>query len=153
MIHKAAHERPCAKLVSTTIARGLMGQCFTLSEQQGTYETVLGRPLDKRNFRKKLIGSGIVRPTGKLLHQAVGRPGQLYRFAASGLEPISIRAARCVAAPSLNDGGGHNEPMIVRNHTGDTRHGFDAGGAAVQRRQRAMRSTAPVRVAAGRIEG
>jgi len=54
-----------------------MAQRFTLSELQGTCETVLGRPLDKRNFRKKLIGSGIVRPTGKLLRQAVGRPGQL----------------------------------------------------------------------------
>jgi 8-oxo-dGTP diphosphatase len=89
-IIETAHQRLRTKLVSTTIARELMAPRFTLSQLQATYETVLGRALDKRNFRKKLIGSGIVKATGKRVQPAIGRPGQLYRFARAGIEPISI---------------------------------------------------------------
>jgi 8-oxo-dGTP diphosphatase len=93
-ILETARERLRSKLVSTTIARELLAPRFTLSELQAVYETVLGRALDKRNFRKKLIGDGIVKPTGRLVRQSVGRPGQLYRFAGSRPETIGILAAR-----------------------------------------------------------
>jgi 8-oxo-dGTP diphosphatase len=79
-----------AQLQSTTIARHLIAPQFTLSELQNVYEIVLGRGLDKRNFRKKLIAEGIVRPTGKMLQAAVGRPSELFRFAGSKVEVISI---------------------------------------------------------------
>jgi hypothetical protein len=88
----AALERLRARLQSTTIARHLIAPRFTLSELQGVYESVLGRDLDKRNFRKKLIAGGIVRPTGKTLRPTLGRPSQLYRFAGSRVEPIGILA-------------------------------------------------------------
>ena len=71
----AALERLRAKLQSTTIARHLIAPQFTLSELQGVYESVLRRALDKRNFRKKLIVDGIVRPTGKKL-RARARPAE-----------------------------------------------------------------------------
>jgi 8-oxo-dGTP diphosphatase len=86
----AAIERLRAKLQSTTIARHLMAAQFGLSELQRLYESMLGRPLDKRNFRKKLIGAGIVRPTGKMQQSAIGRPSELYRFAGSKVEIIGI---------------------------------------------------------------
>jgi 8-oxo-dGTP diphosphatase len=86
----AALERLRVKLQSTTIARHLLAPHFTLSELQGTYESVIGRALDKRNFRKKLIGSGIVRATGRTLTSALGRPSQLYRFAGTKVEVIDI---------------------------------------------------------------
>jgi 8-oxo-dGTP diphosphatase len=86
----AALERLRTKLQSTTIARHLLAAQFTLGELQSLYESVLGRALDKRNFRKKLIGSGIVRPTGKQVQAALGRPSELYRFAGSKVELISI---------------------------------------------------------------
>jgi 8-oxo-dGTP diphosphatase len=89
-ILEAAHERLRTKLVSTTIARTLLAPRFTLSELQAAYETVLGRRLDKRNFRRKLIASGIVRATGKKVQAPIGRPGELYRFAGSGLQTIGI---------------------------------------------------------------
>jgi 8-oxo-dGTP diphosphatase len=85
-----ALERLRIKLQSTTIARHLLGPQFTLTELQNVYESVLGRALDKRNFRKKLIVGGIVRPTGKKVHAALGRPSELYRFAGSKVEVISI---------------------------------------------------------------
>jgi 8-oxo-dGTP diphosphatase len=86
----AALDRLRAELQSTTIARQLIAPQFTLSELQNLYESVLGRALDKRNFRKKLIADGIVRPTGKMLQAALGRPSELYRFAGSKVEVISV---------------------------------------------------------------
>lgn len=86
----AALARLRTALQSTTIARHLLAPQFTLTELQNVYEGVLGRALDKRNFRKKLIGSAIVRPTGKKLQAALGRPSELFRFAGSSVEVISI---------------------------------------------------------------
>jgi 8-oxo-dGTP diphosphatase len=86
----AALDRLRAKLQSTTIARHLMAAQFSLSELQRVYESALGRPLDKRNFRKKLIGAGIVRATGKMQQSVIGRPSELYRFAGSKVETFGI---------------------------------------------------------------
>jgi 8-oxo-dGTP diphosphatase len=86
----AAFDRLRAEMQNTTIARYLIAPQFTLTELQNLYESVLGLELDKRNFRKKLIAEGIVRPTGKMLQAAVGRPSELYRFAGSKIEVISV---------------------------------------------------------------
>ena len=57
----------------------LLGEKFTLSELQAVHEVVLGESLDKRNFRRKIVQKGIVKPTKEL--QRTGRkPVQLYRF-------------------------------------------------------------------------
>lgn len=76
----AALDRLRTKLQSTTIARYLLAPKFTLTELQIVYESALGRSLDKRNFRKKLIAGGMVRATGEKLRLAAGRPSELYRF-------------------------------------------------------------------------
>jgi 8-oxo-dGTP diphosphatase len=85
-----AIERLRAKLQSTTIARHLIGAQFTLTELQNVYESMLDRKLDKRNFRKKLLASEIVCPTGKKLRSAIGPPSKLYCFAGSKVEVINI---------------------------------------------------------------
>ena len=38
-----------------TIAFQFMPDEFTLTELQSVYELILGEPIDKRNFRKKMI--------------------------------------------------------------------------------------------------
>jgi len=86
----AALDRLRANLQSTTIARHLMAAQFSLSDLQRVYESVLGRPLDKRNFRKKLMAADVVRSTGKMQQSAIGRPSELYRFAGSKVEIIGI---------------------------------------------------------------
>jgi 8-oxo-dGTP diphosphatase len=86
----AALDRLRANLQSTTIARHLMAAQFSLSELQRVYESVLGRPLDKRNFRKKLMAADVVRSTGKMQQSAIGRPSELYRFSGSKVEIIGI---------------------------------------------------------------
>ncbi len=71
------------KLEYTTVGFQLLPQRFTLSELQRVYEVILGRELDKRNFRRQVEGLGIVRPTREQRASGTGRPAQLYRFVAT----------------------------------------------------------------------
>jgi ADP-ribose pyrophosphatase YjhB (NUDIX family) len=77
----AAHalERLRSKLEYTNIAYSLLPHEFTLGQLQGIYEVILGRRLDRRNFRKKILTRGLLRP---LRRQRRGRhrPAQLYAF-------------------------------------------------------------------------
>ena len=68
-----------SRLKETDIARRLMGASFTLTQLQETYETVLGKPWDKRNFRKWVQTSDLVVPTGEQSRGA-HRPAALYAF-------------------------------------------------------------------------
>ncbi len=83
-IVSAAVARLRGKLSYSNVAYGLLPPAFTLTELQEVYEAVLARPLDKRNFRKKVLAMG-------LLEEAEGqrrgqhRPAQLHRFAAAEL--------------------------------------------------------------------
>ena len=76
----AALERLRAKLAYTNLVYGLLPAEFTLGELQEIYEIILGRRLDRRNFRKKILASGLLR---QLRRQRRGahRPAALYRFA------------------------------------------------------------------------
>ena len=56
-------DRLRAKIKYTNIAQYLLPEEFTLSELQTVYETVTGKRLDKRNFRKKISASGILKDT------------------------------------------------------------------------------------------
>ena len=70
-----------AKIGYTTIAFHLMSPSFTLSDIQQTYETILGRPLDPRNFRRRLVSSGLLQSENQLRREGSHRPAALYRFA------------------------------------------------------------------------
>lgn len=61
----------------------LLPENFTLSHIQSLYEILLGRKLDKRNFRKKLIKDNIVKPTGKKQKGVLHKPAQLYEITKS----------------------------------------------------------------------
>jgi len=69
-----------AKLGYTTIAFHLMPEMFTLSEVQSAFETILGRELDKRNFRRRMATLGILAPTSDSRRVGSHRPARLYRF-------------------------------------------------------------------------
>lgn len=77
---KVATERVRAKLEYTNVAWSLLPMEFTLSRLQETYEAILGRELDKRNFIKKVLSLGMIEETGKRESGAAHRPGALYRF-------------------------------------------------------------------------
>ena len=76
-----ARERLMAKLGYSNIGHALLPREFTLTELQSMYEAILGRELDKRNFRKKIIEIGLVRETGKVRRAGATRPAKLYSFA------------------------------------------------------------------------
>lgn len=74
-----AHTRIRNKLGYTNVGFELLPAKFTLSELQMVHEAILGEPLDKRNFRRRVQLQGIVKPTKEF--QATGRkPAQLFRF-------------------------------------------------------------------------
>ncbi|MFA5185295.1 MAG: NUDIX domain-containing protein [Patescibacteria group bacterium] len=69
-----------AKLEYTNIAWSLLPEDFTLTKLQQTYESIMGRPLDKRNFRRKILSLGLIKPTGSKQSGGKHRPAQLYHF-------------------------------------------------------------------------
>ncbi len=77
-----------AKLEYTNVAYGLLPEEFTLPELQGIYEAIAGRSLDRRNFRKRMLGAGIIEPTGELRRSGAHRPARLYRFTTR--EPVFL---------------------------------------------------------------
>ncbi len=53
---------------------------FTLPQLQNLYETILGKSLDKRNFRKKILKMKILKDIGETQQNVSHRPGKLYSF-------------------------------------------------------------------------
>mgnify|MGYP001222859200 CR=1 FL=1 len=77
-----------AKLGYTSVAYALLPEEFTLTELQTVYEVILGRTLDKRNFRKKMLSMGILDATPRQKRAGAHRPAQLYRF--TRREPVFL---------------------------------------------------------------
>jgi ADP-ribose pyrophosphatase YjhB (NUDIX family) len=62
------------------IALELLPKKFTLRELQQVFEAVLGRPLNKDSFRRRVTQTmDLVRPTGELEEGVDHRPAELYR--------------------------------------------------------------------------
>src|SRR6266498_332173 len=61
---------------------------FTLSQLQHLYEAVLATELDKRNFRKKVLGFGLLVPLKETQMTGRHRPAQLFRFDAERYEKL-----------------------------------------------------------------
>jgi 8-oxo-dGTP diphosphatase len=74
-----AHERLAAKLDYSTIAFELLPPYFTMRELHAVYETVLAKPLDRRNFYKKMLGSGELLETSETRLEGAHRPAAVYR--------------------------------------------------------------------------
>ena len=75
-----ATERLRGKVRYQPIGFEVLPEAFTLSQLQGLYETILnvGR-LNKRNFRHRILGWGILEEVGRQRNVA-HRPAKLYRF-------------------------------------------------------------------------
>ena len=82
-----ALERLRNKLAYTTVGFQLLPEKFTLVQLQEVYEAILGKKLDKRNFRRKMAMLKILKPLNEYRPSA-RRPAQLYRFVARRFEKL-----------------------------------------------------------------
>lgn len=77
----AAHERLKNKMLYQPVGFELLEEKFPFSDLEKLYMTVLDRPIDRRNFKKKVIKFGFLEETtDKQTLEGAGRPGNLFRF-------------------------------------------------------------------------
>jgi 8-oxo-dGTP diphosphatase len=77
----AAHERLKSKMLYQPVGFELLEEKFPFSELEKLYMAVLDRPIDRRNFKKKVIKFGFLEETAeKQALEGAGRPGNLFRF-------------------------------------------------------------------------
>ncbi len=80
-ILETALNRIQGKLEYAPIGTSLLPEKFTLRELQDVHETILGKPLNKDAFRRKILASGQLKPTGTLETGQGFRPAEYYRTA------------------------------------------------------------------------
>lgn len=71
-LKKRLRERP--------VGFSLLPKKFTLIQLQRLYEIILGIKLDKRNFRRKLKATGLLKDLGEVQQDVSHRPAKLYTF-------------------------------------------------------------------------
>jgi 8-oxo-dGTP diphosphatase len=69
-----------AELLLKPIAYELLPKKFTLGQLQNLYEVILGKSLDKRNFRKKIAKLPYIIPTAEIQANVAHKPAQFYTF-------------------------------------------------------------------------
>jgi 8-oxo-dGTP diphosphatase len=69
------------KIMYSDIAKPLFNTQFTLTELQTAYELILGKELNIRNFRKRMVDIGLVVSTGEMEIGVGHRPAQYFKFA------------------------------------------------------------------------
>lgn len=79
-ILEMAHERLRGKVRYQPIGFELLPPKFTLRQIQHLYEVILDRPLDKRNFRKKILSMGILVELDEVETDVAHRAARLYKF-------------------------------------------------------------------------
>jgi len=88
-ILKIALERLRGKIRWQPIGFELMPEKFTLTRFQALYETILGRSLDKRNFRKKLLAQGLLIALEESTTSNSRRPARLFCFDQSKYQALT----------------------------------------------------------------
>ncbi len=76
-----ARRRLAERLATAPIALRLMPETFTFPELTRAFEAIGGQPLDKRNFRKRVLAQRWIEPTGEKRRGGARRPAELYRTA------------------------------------------------------------------------
>ena len=79
-ILSVAHERLRGKVRYQPIGFELLPRKFTLTQLQRVYERILDRTLDKRNFRRKALATGLLIELDEIQRDVAHRAARLYRF-------------------------------------------------------------------------
>lgn len=88
LIIRRARSRLRGKLSYTAVGFELLPPEFTLAQLHRLYEVILGKSIDKRNFRHRIKLLGIVEATGAEASGGRGRPAALYRFSAEAFRSL-----------------------------------------------------------------
>ncbi len=122
-VHRSVFEygliRLKAKFGYTNIAFHLLPDAFTLSDLQLAYEEVLGHPVDKRNFRRRMASSTILERTGEMRRDGSHRPAALYRFAARDDQAAYLTPSWAAASLSPPDPGSESRTFTTRRAASD----------------------------------
>ncbi|MCO6358235.1 NUDIX hydrolase [Roseivirga pacifica] len=79
-IIEVAIDRLKGKVTYEPIGFELLDREFPFSDLENLYVTLLGRPIDRRNFRKKMLSFGLLDELDKKSSTGRGRPANLFRF-------------------------------------------------------------------------
>jgi 8-oxo-dGTP diphosphatase len=69
-----------SKFINFEVLKILFPSDFTLSEIQKSFEQILNKKFDRRNFRKKFMQLNLISETGEKTEGSNGRPAKLYQF-------------------------------------------------------------------------
>jgi 8-oxo-dGTP diphosphatase len=78
------------KIEYTNIVYSLLPDEFVFGQLQHVYEAILGKTMDKRNFRKKIFSLNILKSTGKKRALGRARPAEVYAFKERKLAFVEI---------------------------------------------------------------
>lgn len=90
------------KLAYTTVGSQLLPEKFTLPELCRVYEVILDRPLDKRNFRKKIAFLDILEETNETTQKFSKKPAKLYRFKHSDIVELPQNSKNAIQPKAPN---------------------------------------------------
>lgn len=79
-ILEMAIERLQGKITYEPIGFELLDQKFPFSDLEKLYSTLLGRKVDRRNFRKKILGLNVLDELEEKVSKGSGRPANLFQF-------------------------------------------------------------------------
>jgi 8-oxo-dGTP diphosphatase len=89
LIAAYAVERLKSKLEYPNIAYAMLPATFTFAELEELYSVILGRKLDRRNFRRRILAMGLLRQM-PATRRGAHRPAALYSFAKQSLQFIEM---------------------------------------------------------------
>jgi 8-oxo-dGTP diphosphatase len=76
----SAIKRLRGKLAYEPVGFELLNKKFPFSDLEKLYQTLLDQELDRRNFKKKIMGYGFLEELDEIVQRKAGRPSRLYQF-------------------------------------------------------------------------
>ncbi|MBT1695681.1 NUDIX hydrolase [Fulvivirgaceae bacterium PWU4] len=76
----AAIKRLRGKITYEPVGFELLDKEFPFSDLEKLYQTLLDHEIDRRNFKKKIIGLGILEELDETIQRKSGRPARLFKF-------------------------------------------------------------------------
>jgi 8-oxo-dGTP diphosphatase len=76
----AAIKRLRGKLAYEPVGFELLDKKFPFSDLEKLYQTLLDSELDRRNFKKRIMGYGFLEELDESIQRSVGRPATLFQF-------------------------------------------------------------------------